>query len=70
MITDPQQANTIIAEGHADLVFLAREMLRDPHWPLHAAAALGEPASWPVQYLRAAPPHSPARAAITRPESH
>ena len=38
------------------MVFLAREMLRDPYWPLHAAAALGEPASWPVQYLRAAPP--------------
>jgi 2,4-dienoyl-CoA reductase-like NADH-dependent reductase (Old Yellow Enzyme family) len=69
MITDPQQADTIIAEGHADLVFLAREMLRDPYWPLHAAAVLGESASWPVQYLRAAPPHSPTRAAIVRPES-
>jgi 2,4-dienoyl-CoA reductase-like NADH-dependent reductase (Old Yellow Enzyme family) len=68
MITDPQQANAIIADGQADLVFLAREMLRDPYWPLHAAAALGEPANWPVQYLRAAPPHSPARTPITRPE--
>lgn len=69
VITDPQQADTIIAEGHADLVFLAREMLRDPYWPLHAAAVLGDSASWPVQYLRAAPPNSPARTAITRPES-
>ena len=68
MITDPHQANTVIAEAQADLVFLAREMLRDPYWPLHAAATLGEPASWPVQYLRAATPHSPARAALPRPE--
>ena len=37
------------------MVLLAREMLRDPYWPLHAASALGETASWPVQYLRAAP---------------
>ena len=64
MITDPNQANELVAEGKADLVFLAREMLRDPYWPLHAAAALGETASWPVQYLRAAPQHSPARAPI------
>jgi 2,4-dienoyl-CoA reductase-like NADH-dependent reductase (Old Yellow Enzyme family) len=70
MITNPQQANAIIADGQADLVFLAREMLRDPYWPLHAAAALGESASWPVQYLRAAPPHSPARTPTTRPSSH
>ncbi len=64
MITDPRQANEIISTGQADMVFLAREMLRDPYWPLHAAAALGQPASWPVQYLRAAPPHSPKRDAI------
>lgn len=68
LITDPHQANDILEQGEADLVFLAREMLRDPYWPVHAAAALGEPASWPAQYLRAAPHHSPARAAITRPE--
>jgi 2,4-dienoyl-CoA reductase-like NADH-dependent reductase (Old Yellow Enzyme family) len=64
MITDPAQANGIIAKGEADLVFLAREFLRDPYWPLHAAIALDEPASWPAQYLRAAPQHSPARASI------
>jgi 2,4-dienoyl-CoA reductase-like NADH-dependent reductase (Old Yellow Enzyme family) len=61
MITEPTQANRIIAEGEADIVLLAREMLRDPYWPLHAAAALNETASWPEQYLRAAPAHSPAR---------
>jgi len=64
MITDPAQANEIVASGQADMVFLAREMLRDPYWPLHAAASLGQEASWPVQYLRAAPPRSPARTAV------
>ncbi|HET7105126.1 MAG TPA: NADH:flavin oxidoreductase/NADH oxidase [Terracidiphilus sp.] len=68
MITEPAQADGMIAAGEADLVLLAREMLRDPYWPAHASAALGEPASWPEQYLRAAPPHSPARAAVSRPE--
>ena len=67
MITQPQQANDIIANGQADIVLLAREMLRDPYWPLHAAAALVEPATWPVQYLRAAPQGSAARTAIERP---
>ena len=67
LITEPAQANAIIAEGQADLVFLARAMLRDPYWPLHAAAALGETVSWPKQYLRAAPQGSPARTAVTRP---
>lgn len=61
LITEPEQANQIIRNGEADLVFLARAMLRDPYWPVHAAAALGEPASWPKQYLRAAPAGSPAR---------
>jgi 2,4-dienoyl-CoA reductase-like NADH-dependent reductase (Old Yellow Enzyme family) len=66
LITEPAQANAIIAEGEADLVFLARAMLRDPYWPVHASAALGEQASWPKQYLRAAPAGSPARAAADR----
>jgi 2,4-dienoyl-CoA reductase-like NADH-dependent reductase (Old Yellow Enzyme family) len=69
LITDATQANAIIANGEADIVLLAREMLRDPYWPLHAAAALDEPASWPPQYLRAAPHHSPARTPVTRPQS-
>ncbi|MGD1105581.1 MAG: NADH:flavin oxidoreductase/NADH oxidase [Terracidiphilus sp.] len=61
LITEPAQANAIIADGEADLVLLARAMLRDPYWPVHAAAALGEQASWPKQYLRAAPPGSTTR---------
>ncbi len=64
MITDPAQAAHIVRTGQADLIFIAREFLRDPYFPLHAARALGETASWPVQYLRAAPPKSPARSPI------
>ena len=64
LITEAAQANEIVAEGKADLVLLAREMLRDPYWAVHAAAALGEAASWPKQYLRAAPHKSPARGAV------
>jgi 2,4-dienoyl-CoA reductase-like NADH-dependent reductase (Old Yellow Enzyme family) len=67
MITDPAQADAIVANGEADLVFLAREMLRDPYWPVHAAITLGESASWPPQYLRAAPQQSPARTPAARP---
>ena len=54
MITSPQQADQIIRNGQADVVLLAREMLRDPYWPLHAAEALRQPMPWPAQYLRAA----------------
>ena len=54
LITDASQAAGIVRDGQADLVLLAREFLRDPYWPLHAAATLGTTASWPVQYLRAA----------------
>ena len=68
LITDAQQANGIIANGQADIVLLAREMLRDPYFPLHAAAALGEPMTWPVQYLRAAPHGSTARKPVERPK--
>jgi len=53
LITKAHQANEIIQEGEADLVFLAREMLRDPHFPLRAAHELGEEVKWPVQYERA-----------------
>lgn len=52
-ITEPEQAEALIAEGGADLVFLAREMLRDPNWSLHAAQALGAHAPWPKPYARA-----------------
>jgi 2,4-dienoyl-CoA reductase-like NADH-dependent reductase (Old Yellow Enzyme family) len=53
LITDPAQAEQIIATGQADVVSLARQMLRDPYWPLHAAKSLGVDISWPDQYLRA-----------------
>jgi 2,4-dienoyl-CoA reductase-like NADH-dependent reductase (Old Yellow Enzyme family) len=53
MITEPRQAEEIVASGKADAVLLAREFLRDPYWPLHAAAALGEEGPWPKQYKRA-----------------
>jgi 2,4-dienoyl-CoA reductase-like NADH-dependent reductase (Old Yellow Enzyme family) len=69
LITDPAQADAIMALGNADLVLLGRELLRDPYWPLHAAAALGESASWPEQYLRAAPHHSLARIPVIRSEN-
>jgi 2,4-dienoyl-CoA reductase-like NADH-dependent reductase (Old Yellow Enzyme family) len=54
MITTPEQADQIIRTEQADVVSLAREMLRDPYWSLHAAEALHKPATWPVQYERAA----------------
>ena len=66
LITEPQQADDIVANGQADIVLLAREMLRDPYWPLHAAETLGEMVSWPVQYLRAAPRGSTGRNAVER----
>lgn len=53
MITDPVQAEQIVATGLADAVVLAREMLRNPYWPLMAAHALKAEVSWPVQYERA-----------------
>ena len=61
MITGSAQADQIIRNEQADLVLLAREMLRDPYWPLHAAQELGQTASWPRQYLRAAPSGTPER---------
>jgi 2,4-dienoyl-CoA reductase-like NADH-dependent reductase (Old Yellow Enzyme family) len=54
LITEPEQAEEIVASGQADAVFLARAELRDPYWPLHAAKQLGVEATWPVQYGRAA----------------
>ena len=52
-ITSPEQADTILRSGQADLVALAREELRNPHWPLHAGRILGYEAPWPPQYERA-----------------
>ncbi|MGA7921942.1 MAG: NADH:flavin oxidoreductase/NADH oxidase [Candidatus Acidiferrales bacterium] len=68
-ITEVSQADTIIGQEKADIVFLAREFLRQPYWPLSAAAHLGFPASWPVQYLRAAPEGSSPRVPISLPEA-
>jgi 2,4-dienoyl-CoA reductase-like NADH-dependent reductase (Old Yellow Enzyme family) len=53
LITSAAQAETILATGQADAVFLARELLRDPYWPLRAARELGADIAWPVQYQRA-----------------
>jgi 2,4-dienoyl-CoA reductase-like NADH-dependent reductase (Old Yellow Enzyme family) len=64
MITTPAQAEEIIGSGQADAVLLARELLRDPYWPLRAARELGQTIAWPVHYLRAGPPGVPARTSI------
>ena len=61
MITEAEQAEAILAEGKADVVLLAREFLRDPYWPLHAARALGVEGTWPKQYERAVPTPQPVR---------
>jgi 2,4-dienoyl-CoA reductase-like NADH-dependent reductase (Old Yellow Enzyme family) len=54
LITNPELAEEIVANGRADAVLLARELLRDPYWPLHAAKALGADIDyWPAQYTRA-----------------
>jgi 2,4-dienoyl-CoA reductase-like NADH-dependent reductase (Old Yellow Enzyme family) len=53
MITTPEQADRIVRTGQADMVFLARELLRDPYWPLRAADELRQSGPWPKQYLRA-----------------
>ncbi len=52
LITAPTHADEIIRNGRADLVLLARELLRDPYWAIHAAHALKQPAPVPPQYLR------------------
>lgn len=53
LITQAVQAEQIVSTGQADAVLLARELLRDPYWPLHAARALGQDVPWPPQYERA-----------------
>ena len=55
LITDPAQAEHVITNGDADLVLMARELLRNPRWPLLAAHALGATVAWPSQYERAKP---------------
>jgi 2,4-dienoyl-CoA reductase-like NADH-dependent reductase (Old Yellow Enzyme family) len=53
LITSATQADEIVRSGKADVVLLAREELRDPYFPLHAAKELGADVEWPKQYLRA-----------------
>jgi 2,4-dienoyl-CoA reductase-like NADH-dependent reductase (Old Yellow Enzyme family) len=69
MITSSAQAEQIVATGLADAVLIARELLRDPYWPLRAARELGQAIAWPVQYLRAAPdgaqPRQPNEGSLT-----
>jgi 2,4-dienoyl-CoA reductase-like NADH-dependent reductase (Old Yellow Enzyme family) len=55
LITDAQQAEAILKNNEADLIVMARELLRDPYFPLHAAHQLGEDIQWPIQYDRAKP---------------
>jgi 2,4-dienoyl-CoA reductase-like NADH-dependent reductase (Old Yellow Enzyme family) len=64
LITEAAQADRIVRDGQADAVLLAREMLRDPYWPMRAARELGQPMSWPAQYLRAAPQGAGMRATV------
>ena len=65
LITTPAHADEIVRRGQADIVLLAREMLRDPYWPLRAARELGHVVPWPAQYL--AGPLRDARA-IEKPQ--
>ena len=50
LITEVQHANEIVTGGDADLVFLARELLREPYWALKAQQELGAEPSWPISY--------------------
>lgn len=59
LITEARQAESILRDGKADVVFMGRELLRNPHWPLIAAQELGAEAPWPLQYLRAKPVRVP-----------
>ena len=61
LITTAREADEIVRSGRADCVLLARELLRDPYFPLRAARELGHPTPWPAQYLRAGPPSAPSR---------
>lgn len=68
LITSPVQADQILRTGQADLILLARELLRDPYWPLRAAQELHLPGCWPVQYERAALGPVQRRQPLAEPE--
>lgn len=61
LITEPEQANAIVASGQAEMVALARAFLDNPHWVWHAAAALGVDIDYPRQYARSHPKLWPGR---------
>ena len=65
MITDATQAAHIVGTGQADAVLIARELLRDPYFPLRAARELSQDITWPSQYLRAGPRGAKPRMQIT-----
>ncbi|MGH9218087.1 MAG: NADH:flavin oxidoreductase/NADH oxidase [Vicinamibacterales bacterium] len=65
LITSAAQAEEIVSSGRADAVFLARELLRDPYFPMRAAGELGQDITWPAQYLRAGPHGAKPRQAIS-----
>lgn len=71
LITEASQAEQIVSSGQADAVLLARELLRDPYFPLRAARELSQEITWPAQYLRAGPTDAKARRPVnidsTRP---
>lgn len=68
LITEPAQAEHILRTGQADLILLARELLRDPYWPLHAGEALNDrTVPWPAQYVRAARRDTPIRNLTEQP---
>ncbi|MBX6379797.1 MAG: NADPH dehydrogenase NamA [Thermoflavifilum aggregans] len=62
LITEARQAEEILQNQQADLIIMARQMLRDPYFALHAAIEMGKDIPWPVQYLRAKPQLKPAQA--------
>jgi 2,4-dienoyl-CoA reductase-like NADH-dependent reductase (Old Yellow Enzyme family) len=63
LITSAEQAESILGQGQADLILMARDFLRHPYWPLQAAARSGVVFAWPAQYQRAAPDGTPIREA-------
>ncbi|MBP7778903.1 MAG: NADH:flavin oxidoreductase/NADH oxidase [Acidobacteria bacterium] len=67
MITTAVQAEHVVVTGQADAVLMARELLRDPYFPLRAARELGQDMTWPAQYLRAGPHGAAARATTPMP---
>ncbi len=68
MITEAQQAEDIIARGDADMVALARGMMRDPRWAWHAAEQLGVDTEWAAQYVRAHPSRAGQQFATQKPK--